>query len=425
VRSRIGGLPRPFWFLWAGTLINRIGTMVEPFMAFYLTGVRGLSVLATGAVMAIFGVGSILSQVIGGVAADRIGRRATITAGMLGNAVSMIALGYVRPVPAIIGVAFALGLTIDMYRPASQAVVADLIPAADRPRAYGLLFWAVNLGFAVAMVTGGALARAGFVWLFWTDAATCAAFGVLAWRTLPPASPHRPPGDGGRDGFVAVLRDRVMIVFVLITLGYMFVYLQAFTTMPLAMHLRGLPPAAYGFAIAVNGIAIVIVQPLIAGWLADRDHSIVLATGMTIVGAGFGLTSLASAAPSYAAAVLVWTLGEIACTAVAAAIVADLAPAHLRGRYAGLYGCAWSVGVVLAPLAGTRLLSVGAPVLWLTCAGLCVVAAVGQLALAPAVRRRRGQAATHRAGPRQDTPRATPRPTRPPSLSRQARLADP
>jgi hypothetical protein len=44
VDTRLGGLPRAFWFLWTGTLVNRLGTMVLPFLALYLTDERGISV---------------------------------------------------------------------------------------------------------------------------------------------------------------------------------------------------------------------------------------------------------------------------------------------------------------------------------------------------------------------------------------------
>ena len=116
-----------------GSFINRLGTMVEPFLAFYLTSVRGILLTATGAMLALFGLGSVVSQFVGGWLADHIGRRATLTGGMLATAVTMIALGYASAIPVIIGVVFLLGVTIDAYRPASQALVADLV-VADRPR---------------------------------------------------------------------------------------------------------------------------------------------------------------------------------------------------------------------------------------------------------------------------------------------------
>ncbi|WP_242608871.1 MDR family MFS transporter [Actinomadura formosensis] len=389
LHPRVGGLPRHFWVLWAGTLLNRLGTMVEPFLGLYLTTARGLSLAQAGVVLAVLGAGSLGGQMAGGALADRLGRRATLTLATVGTGTAMLALGYAQGFAAIVAAALLLGVLLDMYRPAAQAMVADVISPADRPRAFGLLFWAVNLGWAVAMVLGGALAQEGFLWLFWIDALTCAGFGILVWRAVPETrSRDARAGDSG--GFGRVLRDRVMVCYVLITLVYTFVLMQGMTTMPLAMKEDGLGPRAYGLAIGANGVLIIIVQPLVNAWLTRRDHSLVLAAGFALVGIGYGLTSLASTVAAYTATILVWTLGEIAAAAVLQAVVADLAPAGLRGRYGGLYGMAWSGGFLLAPLGGTQLLgSGGAITLWLTCAGLAFTAAAAQLALAPAIRRRR------------------------------------
>ncbi|SEF44385.1 Predicted arabinose efflux permease, MFS family [Thermomonospora echinospora] len=388
LHERVGGLPRPFWVLWAGTLINRLGTMVEPFLGLYLTTVRGLSLGETGLVLAVLGLGSVFAQLIGGALADRIGRRVTLTLAMFLNAAGMLALGYAQGTVAITASALLLGLVLDMFRPASSALVADLIPPDERPRAFGLLFWAINLGFAVAMVLGGTLARAGFLWLFWADAVTCLVFGVLVWRAVPETRARRPKGERVPGGFADVLRDRVMAGYTLVFLAYTFVLMQAFTTLPLAMRADGLSPQAYGLAVAGNGVLIIVAQPLVNTWLVRRDHSLVIGTGLLVVAVGTALYTAASSLWSYAAVVLVWTAGEVAIAAVGQAVVADLAPEHLRGRYSALWGVSWSGGFLLAPLIGTRLLEAGAPVLWLTCAAVCAVAALGQFALGPAVRRR-------------------------------------
>lgn len=392
LRPRVGGFPRPFWVLWAGTLLNRLGTMVEPFLGLYLTSMRGLSLAQAGVTMAVLGAGSLAGQLAGGLLADRLGRRATLTLATVGTGAAMLALGYAQGLPAILAAALVLGLLLDMYRPAAQAMVADIISPAERPRAFGLLFWAINLGWAVAMVLGGTLAQQGFLWLFWIDALTCAAFGLLVWRAIPETRTRDARAER-TGGFGRVLRDRVMVGYVLVTLIYTFVLMQGMTTMPLAMKQDGLGPRSYGLAIAANGALIIIVQPLVNAWLARRDHSLVLVAGFALVGVGYGLTSLASSLAAYTATILVWTLGEIIAASVLQAVVADLAPAGLRGRYGGLYGMAWSGGFLLAPLGGTQLLGAGgAPALWLTCGGLTLAAAAAQLALGPAIRRRRAAA---------------------------------
>jgi len=391
VRVRVGGFPRAFWALWAGTLVNRLGTMVEPYLAFYLAGVRHMPVTSVGLVLALLGAGSVLAQFVGGILADRIGRRATLALGTGLTAAAMLVLGSVSSIPVIVAMVFLLGLTLDMYRPASSALLADLVSPAERPRAYGLLFWAINLGFAIAMVSGGALARLGYSWLFWIDAATGVVFGFLVWFAVPETR-VRARDDVPAGSMRDVFRDRVMVAYVAIGIVYMFVYSQVNSTMSLAMREQGLSAADYGLAMAVNGIVIVLVQPLVVNRLQAHDRSRVLAAGCATVGLGFGAMTFASSLPGYAAATLVWTLGEIMFSAVASAVIADLAPAHLRGRYNGLWGVTWGAGAMLGPLLGSRLLAAGRPALWLSCAVLCAAAAAGQLWLGPAVRGRSAQA---------------------------------
>lgn len=388
LRSKVGGLPRAFWALWTGTLVNRVGMMVQPFIGVFLTQERGMSYAAAGAVMTVFGVGSLLSQVLAGWLTDRFGRRITLTGGMVATALTMGALGYGTSLTAVVITMFVLGVAVDVYRPASNALVADLVPPEDRPRAYGLVFWAMNLGFAVAMVAGGWLARAGYGWMFAINAAAALGFGLLVWRAVPETLPARetPTARGG--GFAVVLTDRLMVAFCLVTLLSTLAYAQVFTTLPLAMTAQGLSTTDYGLVAAVNGVLIVILQPLTGDWLGRRDHAAVLATGLAVIGVGFALTALVSDVLGYAATVVLWTLGEIVTAGIAGAMVAALAPPSLRGRYAGLYGLAWSGGSMIAPLLGTRLLELGPWALWPVIGAVDLVAAAGVLALGPALRRR-------------------------------------
>jgi MFS family permease len=386
LKSQIGGLPRPFWALWGGTLVNRLGTMVMPFTGVYLTQSRGLSVAAAGLVMGVFGAGSLLSQLVAGVLADRIGRRATLSGGMLATAACMLALGYSTSLPAILASMFALGLVIDVYRPASNALVADLVSAEERPRAYGLLFWAINLGYSVGMTAGGWLAGLGFVWLFWIDAVSSVVFAVLVWRAVPETRPETRQVTGG---FGVVLRDRVMVGFTLVALGNALVYSQTMTMLPVAMTgVVKLSPQEFGVAMALNGILIVVVQPLVSGWLGRRDPARTFALGLAVMGVGFAMTAYVTNVLGLAVTIVIWTAGEIVTAGIPGAIVAALAPAELRGRYSGLFGFSWSLSAVLAPLLGGPLLELGSGALWFTIGGVGLASAAGMLLLGPAVRRR-------------------------------------
>ena len=90
-----------------------------------------------------------------------------------------------RPLWLIAASALLTGVAVDIYRPASSAAVADIIDPADRPRAFAIIYWAVNLGVSVSGVLGGLLAVHGWWILFALDAATSVVFALLIARGVP------------------------------------------------------------------------------------------------------------------------------------------------------------------------------------------------------------------------------------------------
>jgi MFS family permease len=190
-----------------------------------------------------------------------------------------------------------------------------------------------------------------------------------------------------------LVRDHLMIAMMVVIAGYSTLFLQAFSTLPLVMAADGLGPAAYGAVIAGNGLVVVAAQPFAIRLLGGRDRGAVLGVSMLLVGLGFGLCAvLPGAVPAgvgYAAAMLVWTAGEIGVAVVFGATFADLAPADLRGGYMGASTASWGLGSVLAPLLGTALLEHSGPaVLWAVCAVTGIALFGAQMAVAPALRRR-------------------------------------
>ena len=73
---------------------------------------------------------------------------------------------------------------------------------------------------------------------------------------------------------------------------------------------------------------------------------------------------------------VIFTFGEMMTMPVSAAYVADLAPAHLRGRYMGAFGLVGAAAMIIGPGLGMKLLTLGATALWLACGALGLVAAI-------------------------------------------------
>ena len=385
----IRGLPRPFWWLWLGTLVNRAGTFIEPFFVLYLTGPRHVSVSTAGLVLTVWGIGSLLSQPIGGVLTDRFGRRWTLGASLAATSAALFALALARGLLPITLLVLVLGTVADMYRPASTAAVADLVAEPDRARAYAVQFWAVNLGFSIASAAAGVLLHFGFGILFVLDAVTTLAFGLLALRFVPETRPaHGEEPVRALDPIRLLRRDRFLLVATLLVLAYGVLYVQVTIGLPLAIRSAGLPASDYGYVIAINGIVIVFGQPLSLALLTRWPRRVTLPAGILGVGAGIAATGLCTTPAAFAITVVIWSLGEIATAGSFQALIASLAPPEQRGRYAGALGLAWGASGLIAPLVGASVFAASPPALWWSCLALGCVAAAGQFWLLGRIDRR-------------------------------------
>lgn len=395
-RQLTGDFPRAFWVLWAGTFVNRMGTFVVPFMAVYLTEKRGLSVTQAGMVAALYGAGGAVAAPLGGWLADHVGRRVTMVGALTFGGLAIMALGFATRLEVIAPATFVAAILNEMYRPAMQAAVSDLVRPTERVRAFGLVYWVINLGFAMGLTLGGLLASKSYLLLFLGDGFTSLLFAFLVWRGVPETRPVRdasvpaPAGSTGAAGFFAPYRDPTYVLFLLLSVAVIVIFMQHNTLFPLDMNAHGLSKVAFGVVMGLNGVFIVLIQPFFAPFLQRFPRSRVLASGSLLVGAGFGINAFASTAPVYSLGVLVWTIGEICVLPVANAVVADLAPPHVRGRYQGAYGLSWGLAGFLAPLAGAATYErLGSGALWLGCFAAGALVAVGHLMLEKRLTRER------------------------------------
>jgi len=387
----VGGLPRAYWYLWTGNLINRLGGFVTVFLAFYLIAARHFSVAFTGLVVSLVGGGGAAAVLLGGVLADRWGRRPTLLAGQLGTAVTLMGLGLSSGRMAVASWAFAYGIASNVVRPAFSAMMTDLVPPADRVRAFSLNYWAINLGFAFSASIAGLVASVSYVLLFAIDAATTLAAAAIVFIRVAETRPQLPRAEPGVrvEGLGVALRDRVYVSFLGLNALLALIFMQHLSSLPATMHGDGLSPSTYGFIIALNGVLIVALQLPITRFLKDRRRSRVLALATLVIGLGFGLTAVAHVAWVYAVTVVVWTAGEMLHAPVASAVVADLSPAHLRGRYQALYSLSFGLAAFVGPVVGGLVIQrYGEVALWAGCFVVGLMAAAGQLMIAPARRRR-------------------------------------
>jgi len=156
LRDSYRALPRTAWVLFAGTFVLRLASFVFPFLALYLTR-QGLSVTEAGLAITGYGVGAVLAQLTGGLLTDRIGRRNAIAVSMITSAALVLLLLQARSLPAVLAIVIVYSFFAELHRPASGALIADLVPSDQHEAAYAAIRVSSNLGVTFGPPIGGLL----------------------------------------------------------------------------------------------------------------------------------------------------------------------------------------------------------------------------------------------------------------------------
>jgi MFS family permease len=374
LRESLRALPRGAWILFFGTFVNKFGTFVVPFLAIYMKEL-GYTTPQAGLAVGAYGLGSLGACLLGGHLADRFGRRKTIVLSMFSAAAAMLCLSQARSLSMIVLWASAAGLACELYRPASTALLVDLVPSGLRVTAFAAYRMAFNAGWAFGPATAGFLAKKSFLLLFVGNAATAVLYGLVAWFALPAGRRGTQAGGALRDTFQVLRDDRRFRQLLGAALLIGLVFVQAFSTMSLEITRHGFSAATYGLVISLNGVLVVLCELPLTTITKRFPARRVIAVGYLVIGAGFASNALTRTVPLMVLTTVAFTLGEMISMPVAGAYVAGLAPVDRRGLYMGIYGMMWSVAFVCGPSLGMLLFSASPLALWGLCGLLGILAA--------------------------------------------------
>ena len=384
------------WLLQAGGLANTFGNgLVVPFLIIYLHSVRGVPLGLAGLVVATNASVALASGPIAGALADRVGPRTTLTGSLVGMAVVYSLFPLIRePWHAFVLNGLA-GAASGAFWPSQSALLSALAPRERRHAAFAQQRVTMNLGIGLGALVGGLIARAeepaSFTKLFVLDALTFVVFALILRRVPKPASLEEGAGrtgDGG--GFGAVLRDRPFMAFI----GLNTVVIAA-SVAPLselfpifAKTEAHVSEGGIGLIFFLNTLAVVVIQLPVARLVeGHRRMRALAAMGMLFALTWTSVLAVALwleagvATALFAAAFVVFAVGECLHGTVQGPMVSDLAPPRLLGRYMALSASSWQVAFVVGPGVGGFVLQAQPFALWPLAAALCLGAGVAALAL--------------------------------------------
>lgn len=389
LKNRLGfGLSRELWLVVLGMFLNYLGYgAVLPFEIIYLHDGRGFPLGVAGLVVGLVtGVAVIISPLAGPLI-DRFGARAVATGAGVALAAGYAGLAFAHS-PALAFAAAALaGIGNGALNPSQSTLLAVLAPPDVRHRVTAVSRVASNAGIGIGSAIGGIVAGFGlngFVLLFLANAVTYLVYVFLL--VIVVRDEVRPEPVAG--GYRLVLRDRAFMHLAIVNVAIIGVGWGAFTWLlpPYAEAQTGLPTQLIGLLLLPNAITVVLAQVPVARLAEGRRRVVMMALAswifvfacLLVVAAGFNRRI---AFPMLAAAAIAVGVGECFHTTVLMPLVADLAPASLRGRYMAAIGLSWWIGLALAPTLGTQLLSLSPVAAFLAAAAVAMIAGISSLTL--------------------------------------------
>ncbi|TAH51834.1 MAG: MFS transporter [Betaproteobacteria bacterium] len=381
-------LPAGIWALgFVSMLMDISSEMIHALLPIYLVTVLGASTLAVGAIEGIAEATASITKVFSGALSDWLGRRKLLAAIGYGLAAfTKPVFPLAETVGWVVTARFVDRIGKGIRGAPRDALIADLAPPALRGAAFGLR---QSLDTAGAFI-GPLLAMALMAWsgndipfVFWV--AVLPAFGAFALIAFavhdaprPADVPHvRSPLSRAELARLPPAYWSIVAVSAVFTLARFSEAFLVLRAQELGLTLAWIPAVL----VAMNVVYSLSSYPV--GVLADRlDRRTLLALGFALLVAADLALALVDGLGGLMLGVALWGLHMGMTQGLLATLVADAAPATLRGTAFGLFNLVGGLALLAASvLAGALWDTWGSRTTFLAGAGLAALALVGLLAL--------------------------------------------
>lgn len=356
--------PKSLKVLLIAMLVNSTGmAFLWPLHTIYMTQGMGKTLSEAGFVLMLHSGAEIVGSFLGGYLYDRIRGKRTLLISVLASAcfIFIISIGLSWPIYILLMI--LLGLAIGTIFPPIYALAGVVWKEGGR-KSFNLIYLVLNFGVAVGTALGGLVAQFSFQYVFWVNGFTYLVFIFIVWFALEEPDPvievakvkKEPvlkPKKEGRP----VVQSQSFNSLLILCLGFMFcwvTYIQWQTSISNYMHQLGFPLSSYSSLWTINGVLILLGQPLIQWFMARIKAPMKwqLLSGVLFFMATFGLLSQSHSYGGFVAGMVIMTIGEILIFPAVPAIADRLAPNDRRGMYQGLVNGAANVGRTIGPLLG-------------------------------------------------------------------------
>ncbi len=299
---------------------------------------------------------TVLGNLVGGRLFDKLGGYQSIMFGIIITVISLIGITLWHGWPHYVWFLTVMGFGSGIVIPAMFALVGSVWPEGGR-KGFNAIYLAQNLGVAVDPAIGGPIAEKSFDYLFVSNLALYIIFLLIAavsYRSMG----HENEIERNREDIVNDKASKSNLYALLILSGGILLawmaYSQWSTTISTHMQQLGISLKEYSLIWTINGLLIIILQPIISPIVQKYEKQIKaqLVFGIVVMMVSFIVIIFASNFKMFAIAMMILTIGEIFVWPAIPTIANMLAPIGKSGTYQGIVNSIGAIGRMIGPLFG-------------------------------------------------------------------------
>lgn len=350
-------MPKKVWLLVIGMLVNVIGnSFLWPLNTIYMHEYLDKSLAVAGLVLMANAGAGVVGNLLGGFLFDKIGGFTSIMAGIVLSIIALIYLVYDHSWYPYIIFLTILGFSGGIIFPSMFAMVGSVWPEGGR-KAFNAIYLAQNVGVAIGPALAGLVASVHIDYIFFANLVFYIVFLGIAYFGYKNL-------DIAPDRHTDVIREAGRIkhkapfyALLILVSGYLItwlVYSQWATTISTHALSLGISLREYSFIWTINGLLIVLGQPLIKPLIKRLEHQLKaqMFIGTSIFTLSFIVVSFAETLEMFIVSMVILTFGEMIVWPAIPTLASQFAPKGRDGFYQGIVNSAATIGRMIGPWAG-------------------------------------------------------------------------
>ncbi|TPR39090.1 MFS transporter [Apilactobacillus micheneri] len=367
-------------WLFMGSLINNIAvSTVWPLTTVYMHDALGKSLTEVGIILFLYSASNVLGNYIGGKLFDHHNRYILTILGIIFSILVSAGLIFFNGWPA-----YPIGLVLFGFSTGWNLTMINSLGTTVKMKSgrfiFNMLYLAQNVGVVFGTMAVGILYPIGISSVFLLSTIILIIYGINAILTYNKSASIHPSIKKVNKKRVKLPKPNLIIImtfFVSLALIWI-VYEQWVSNMSVYITGMGIPMSMYSLLWTLNAFLLVVFQ-LIINWLAKYYDNLYFQIyfGIIFIGLSFFTLIFMHSYLGFVISMIILTLGETSVIPAIPALVNELTPITVKGKYQGLTNAWASIGKAIGPLVGGIVIDISSyQLLFISSFAVCLITVV-------------------------------------------------